>query len=648
MSLSRFVELVATNPAKLFGIYPKKGTIAVGSDADIVISTPSSAGPSAPPSSTRASITACSRASRFRARSGRPSSGQPDRRGDQWLGARPGRVPQARRERAAVRRTSPTATGGPVTMSPRWRAPGAGGAVARATPGAPESATSARPPSAPTSRAGRGRGQVVDDGRAQPAAEPGGERQLVAGLDLELVGQRARPRARRVRAQELVRRRELGADAGGLAAGRLGRALGGPARGAGDLARLVGLGQRRAALLDRGARARRTGRRGVALRGERRELALERVGALRVELVELRLQRLDALAAALVRRVLGGLGAQALELAPAALDALGDRLGRLARALQAQLDALGRRARGVQAPGERLALLGAPGQRVLGLLAAARDLGQRAPAPPRAPRARAVAAPRRRRAPPGGRARRRARAPSAPRRVWRSRRSCSSAASAWRLSGRRRERASRSTSSARSRLSCVRSSLSCARRRRLRCLPRPAASSISRRRSRGLEVTIASTRPCETTECDSLPRPVSESTSRTSTSRQRAPLRRYSPSPLRSSRRRIEISPSGRSMAPSELSSTSSTSAAERACTPLPPPKMTSCIDCPRTASGDCSPIAHSTASVTFDLPEPLGPTTTDTPGAKSSLVRSGNDLKPLRVSDLRCIESSNSSSSAE
>ncbi len=135
-------------------------------------------------------------------------------------------------------------------------------------------------------------------------------------------------------------------------------------------------------------------------------------------------------------------------------------------------------------------------------------------------------------------------------RVWRSRRSCSSAASAWRLSGRRRERASRSTSSARSRLSCVRSSLSCARRRRLRCLPSPAASSISRRRSRGFDVTMCSTRPCDTTECISLPSPVSLRTSSTSTSRQRAPLSRYSPSPLRSSLRTIEISPIGRSIWP--------------------------------------------------------------------------------------------------
>lgn len=40
ISLNRLVQLCSTNPAKLFGLYPLKGTIAIGSDADIAIFNP--------------------------------------------------------------------------------------------------------------------------------------------------------------------------------------------------------------------------------------------------------------------------------------------------------------------------------------------------------------------------------------------------------------------------------------------------------------------------------------------------------------------------------------------------------------------------------------------------------------------------------
>jgi len=40
ISLSRLIEVCSTNAARLFGLYPRKGTLAVGSDADIIVFDP--------------------------------------------------------------------------------------------------------------------------------------------------------------------------------------------------------------------------------------------------------------------------------------------------------------------------------------------------------------------------------------------------------------------------------------------------------------------------------------------------------------------------------------------------------------------------------------------------------------------------------
>ena len=37
LTLNRFVEISATAPAKIFGLYPEKGTVAIGSDAEVIV-----------------------------------------------------------------------------------------------------------------------------------------------------------------------------------------------------------------------------------------------------------------------------------------------------------------------------------------------------------------------------------------------------------------------------------------------------------------------------------------------------------------------------------------------------------------------------------------------------------------------------------
>jgi dihydropyrimidinase len=69
MSINRFVEITSTAPAKLFGIFPRKGTIAVGSDGDIVLFDPDEVWTIRAAEHHTRSTTRCSKAARSRAAS---------------------------------------------------------------------------------------------------------------------------------------------------------------------------------------------------------------------------------------------------------------------------------------------------------------------------------------------------------------------------------------------------------------------------------------------------------------------------------------------------------------------------------------------------------------------------------------------------
>lgn len=67
------------------------------------------------------------------------------------------------------------------------------------------------------------------------------------------------------------------------------------------------------------------------------------------------------------------------------------------------------------------------------------------------------------------------------------------------------------------------------------------------------------------------------------------------------------------------------------------PAKMTSSILPPRRSFAPWVPMTQRSASRTFDLPEPFGPTTQVMPGSKRNVVAEAKDLKPLSVRLFRC-----------
>ena len=174
----------------------------------------------------------------------------------------------------------------------------------------------------------------------------------------------------------------------------------------------------------------------------------------------------------------------------------------------------------------------------------------------------------------------------------------------------------------------------------------PAASSIISRRSAEEACKILSSCPCPISTCISRPIPASARISCTSARRAGDPLISYSLPPARNIVREISTVSAGIDSAPSVLSRRKTTWARPNWDFPpfsaplVPEPaKITSCMEPPRRVFAPCSPITQASASIILDFPEPLGPTTALMPGANSNVVDDAKDLKPRRVSEVRCTD---------
>src|SRR3954470_12327639 len=155
---------------------------------------------------------------------------------------------------------------------------------------------------------------------------------------------------------------------------------------------------------------------------------------------------------------------------------------------------------------------------------------------------------------------------------------------------------------------------------------RSAACSKRPRRSSARRLSAASTRPCPTTTWLWPSPAVSKATS---FRRTRRPLIRYWFSPERNARRVTETSANSIGSQPSELSKASVASAIPAGARPCPPLKMTSSVFLVRSACCPCSPRTQRTASATFDLPLPFGPTIPVIPGSNAKTVLLRKLLKP-------------------